>query len=264
MRKISYILLALFLMSSVVSQAIELKKQSIDYGTDEKKFVGYLTQPKSINKMTPAILIIHNWMGLTDETKHQADRFAKLGYIVFAADIYGKGQNPADFTAAGELAGKYKKNRGLFRENLTLALNELKKQKNVDVKQLAVAGYCFGGTGSIELARAGADLIGVISFHGGLDSPTPNDGKNIKAKILVLHGADDPHVAATDLAAFEDEMKNNKIDFQFIKYGNTVHSFTEKAAGNDNSKGAAYSASADVRSFKAAQNFLTEIFKKNK
>ncbi len=264
MKKNNFILLALVLLASVVSQAIELKKQSVNYGTADKKFVGYLTQPKTINKMTPAILIVHNWMGLTDETKHQADRFAELGYVVFAADIYGKGQNPQEAKAAGELAGKYKKDRGLFRENLTLALNELKKQKNVDVKQLAVAGYCFGGTGSIELARTGADLVGVISFHGGLDSPTPTDGKNIKAKVLAFHGADDPYVAAADLTAFEDEMRNNKIDFQLVKYGNTVHSFTEKAAGNDNSKGAAYNASADVRSFKSAQNFLAEIFKKNK
>lgn len=264
MKKIKFILLILTLTASVFAQAIELKSQTVDYGSGDKKFVGYLTQPKSINKATPAVLIIHNWMGLTEETKKQADRFAQLGYVVFAADVYGKGQNPKDVKAAGELAGKFKKDRKLFRENLTIALDELRKQKNVDVKQVAVAGYCFGGTGAVELARTGADLAGAISFHGGLDSPVPSDGKNIKAKILALHGADDPYVAPADLIAFEDEMKNNRVDYQLVKYGNTVHSFTEKAAGNDNSKGAAYNASSDVRSFKAAQDFLFEIFKKNK
>lgn len=264
MKKINFILLAIAMTTSMLAQAVELKSQAVDYGTADKKFVGYLTQPKTISKATPAVLIIHNWMGLTDETKKQADRFAQLGYVVFAADIYGKGQNPKDVKAAGELAGKYKTDRKLFRENLTIALDELKKQKNVDVKQLVVAGYCFGGTGAVELARTGADLVGAISFHGGLDSPTPADGKNIKAKILALHGANDPFVAATDLTAFEDEMKNNKVDYQLVKYGNTVHSFTEKAAGNDNSKGAAYNASSDARSFKATEDFLSEIFKKNK
>ena len=264
MKKINFILLALTVTASVFVQALELKTQTVDYGTSDKKFVGYLTQPKSIKKATPAVLIVHNWMGLTDETKRQADRFAQLGYIVFAADVYGKGQNPKDVKAAGELSGKFKKDRKLLRENLTIALDELKKQKNVDVKQLAVAGYCFGGTASLELARTGVELTGAISFHGGLDSPTPADGKNIKAKVLALHGSNDPFVSAADLAAFEDEMKNHQVDYQLVKYGNTVHSFTEKAAGNDNSKGAAYSASSDVRSFKATQNFLFEIFKKNK
>jgi dienelactone hydrolase len=140
----------------------------------------------------------------------------------------------------------------------------LKKQKNVDTHQLVVAGYCFGGTSAIELARTGADLVGVISFHGGLDSPAPADGKNIKAKVLAFQGADDPYVAPADIAAFENEMKANKIDYQSVRYANTVHSFTEKGAGNDNSKGAAYNASSDARSFQASQNFLTEILKKNK
>jgi dienelactone hydrolase len=264
MKKINLILLVLVLTASFFAQALELKNQSVNYGTADKKFVGYLTQPKNINKATPALLIVHNWMGLTEETKKQADRLAQLGYIVFAADIYGQGRNPKDAKAAGELSGKFKKDRQLLRQNLTIALDELKKQKNVDAKQVAVAGYCFGGTSAVELARTGADIAGAISFHGGLDSPTPADGKNIKAKVLALHGADDPFVAAADLTAFEEEMKTNKVDFQLVKFGNTVHSFTEKGAGNDNTKGAAYNVSADVRSFKMAENFLSEIFKKNK
>lgn len=252
--------IAAFLFSFVV-QAQNLATKAVEYGTAEQKFVGYLTVPVNIKKAMPAILIIHNWMGLTDETKKQADRFAQLGYVVFAADVYGKGNNPREQKEAAALSGKYKKDRKIFRERLSLALAELKKQKNVDTRHLAVAGYCFGGTGALELARSGADVVAAVSFHGGLDSPTPGDGKNIKAKVLALHGAIDPFVSEADLNAFEDEMKNNKIDYQLVKYGGTVHSFTEVGAGNDNSKGAAYNETSDRRSFIAAENFLKETFK---
>lgn len=264
MKKINFILIATFIMASIFVQAFELKSQSLNYGAGDKKFAGYLTQPKNLKNSVPAILIVHNWMGLTDETKKQADRFAQLGYVVMAADVYGQGQNPKDMKAAGEISGKFKKDRTLLRANLKMALNELKNQKNVDAKKIVVAGYCFGGTGAVELARSGADIIGAISFHGGLDSPAPADGRNIKSKLLLLHGAIDPHVSAADLAAFEEEMKNNKVDYQLIKYGNTVHSFTEKGAGDDITKGAAYNALSDVRSFQATQDFLSEIFKHNK
>lgn len=249
------------LLISFTAQAEYLVKKMVEYGEGEKKFYGYLTAPANVIKPTPSILVIHNWMGLTDETKKQADRFAQLGYVVFAADIYGKGKNPKDAKEAGALAGKYKGDRKLFRENLNLAYAEMKKQKNVDAKHLAVLGYCFGGTGAIELARSGVDLDATISFHGGLDSPTPTDGKNIKAKVLALHGAIDPHVDAADINAFEDEMKTNKIDYQLIKYGNTVHSFTEVGAGTDLAKGAAYNEVSDRRSFVAAESLLKEVFK---
>lgn len=264
MKKINLFNLFAIVAFSVLAKAENLISKTVDYSSADKNFSGYLTQPKSVKKTTPALLIIHNWMGLTDETKKQADRFAKLGYIVFAADIYGKGNNPKDVKEAGALATKYKMDRKLFRDHLNMALAELKKQKNVDTKNVAVAGYCFGGTGAIELARSGADVVSAISFHGGLDSPTPTDGKNIKAKILALHGAIDPYVAPADLNAFEDEMKVNKVDYQLVKYSDTVHSFTEVAAGNDNSKGAAYNELSDKRSFVAAQNFLAESVKSAK
>jgi len=233
---------------------------SKDYGSKEK-FQGYLVTPKNAKASTPAILMVHNWMGLTAETKKQADRFAKLGYIVFAADIYGKDIRPKDVSEASVLATKYKTDRKLYRERLNLALAELKKQKDVDPSRIAAAGYCFGGTGVIELARSGADIAGVISFHGGLDSPTPADGKNIKTKILALHGAIDPNVPAVDVNAFEDEMKVNKVDYQLVKYANTVHSFTEVGAGTDITKGAAYNELSDRRSFQASEDFLNEIFR---
>lgn len=260
MKNLIYLGLATVLSIASVSKASDLISKKIEYGS-EKQFEGLLVTPKNVKKNSTAILMIHNWMGLTEETQKQASRFAKLGYVVFAADIYGKGQNPKDVKEAGVLATKYKTDRKLFRDHLNLALAELKKQKNVNPKKIAAAGYCFGGTGAIELARSGADIAGAISFHGGLDSPTPADGKNIQAKVLALHGAIDPYVSAADVNAFEDEMKANHVDYQLVKYSDTVHSFTEEAAGNDISKGAAYNATSDKRSFLAAENFLNEIFK---
>lgn len=251
------------LIVSSLSQAAEMGKTH-EYSGNGKKFVGYLVKPEvkeAAGEKKPALLMIPNWMGLTAETKKQADRFAKLGYTVFAVDVYGQGKNPKDVKGASELADKYKKDRKLFRENLNIALANLVKQEHVDAKKIVAIGYCFGGTGALELARSGADLIGVISFHGGLDSPTPADGRNIKAKVLALHGAIDPFVKAGDLLAFENEMNNAKIDYQLVSYGNTVHSFTEEAAGTDNSKGAAYNEKSDKRSFIAAENFLAEILK---
>lgn len=241
------------------SEAQKLKGNAIEYGTETEKFEGFLVTPAKVKKNAPAILMIHNWMGLTDETKLQANRFAELGYVVFAADIYGKGVRPSDVKGAGELATQYKMDRKLYRERLNLALARLKSEKNVNASKIAAVGYCFGGTGVIELARSGAEIAAAVSFHGGLDSPSPADGKNIKAKILAHHGAIDPYVPAKEVAAFEDELQAAHVDYQLIKYSGTVHSFTDKGAGSDITKGAAYNASSDRRSFAATKDFLKEV-----
>ena len=129
-----------------------------------------------------------------------------------------------------------------------------------DTGKVLAIGFCFGGATVLELARTGADVLGVVSFHGGpLDSPTPDDAKNIKSRVLVLHGAADPNVPPAQVTAFEKEMRDAKVDWQLVAYGNTVHSFTDPAAGNDNSKGAAYNEKADKRSWIAMQDFFKEI-----
>jgi dienelactone hydrolase len=133
----------------------------------------------------------------------------------------------------------------------------------VDSKKLAAIGYCFGGTTVIELARSGADIAGVVSFHGALDSPTPADGRNIKCKVLALHGADDPFVPAIDVAAFEDEMRQAKVDWQIVKYGGAVHGFTDWGAGSDAKSGMAYNEKADRRSWEAMKQLFAELFRKN-
>lgn len=207
-----------------------------------------------------SILIVHDWMGLTDKTKAKAEAVAALGYTVFAADVFGKEVRPKTADSARANAAQYYTNRGLFRERLRAGLTELKKI--APNKNVAALGYCFGGTGVIELARSGAEIRAVVSFHGGLDSPTPADGKNIQAQVLALHGADDPFVSAANLSAFEEEMRKNKVDWQLIKYGGAVHSFTDPTAGLDPAKGSAYNSSVDRRSWQAMKNFLEESFSK--
>lgn len=235
-------------------------KKSVEYNMAGKKYEGYVAYDDAKKGNQPGILVVHNWMGITDETKSKADKLAELGYVAFAVDIYGKSVRPKNAEEAGALATGFKKDRASLRNRMHQGLKVLREQKGVDKNKIIALGYCFGGTAALELARAGADLKGVVTFHGGLDSPKPEDGAKIKGRVLALHGADDPYVPPGELAAFEEEMRKNKVDWQLIKYGGAVHSFTEKAAGADNSKGAAYNASADARSWEAMRTFVTETF----
>lgn len=243
----------------VLSSGLLLAGEDVLYKGGDVELQGYVAHPKKVEGRVPLVIIVHQWKGLTDYEKGRAEQLAALGYVAFAVDIYGKGIRPADNGEAGKQAGKYKKDRALFRQRLNAGLAEALKQENVDSSKVVAIGYCFGGTGVIELARSGADISGVVSFHGGLDSPTPADGAKIKCKVLACHGADDPHVSAEDLAAFEKEMRENKVDWLLIKYGGAVHSFTQKMAGDDPSKGAAYNAKADERSWQHMKDFFADV-----
>jgi dienelactone hydrolase len=254
------ILLATLAVAAAISAQAKIVTQTVEYKQGDTTLEGYLAYDDSISGQRPGVLVVHQWLGLTDYEKNRAEQLAALGYVAFCADIYGKGVRPADTTAAGVEATKYKSNRALLRLRANAGLDELKKNPLVDRSRLAAIGYCFGGTTVIELARSGAELNGIVSFHGGLDSPTPADGKNIKCKVLVCHGADDPYEKPADLAAFEDEMRQANVDWVLIKYGGAVHSFTQPMAGNDNSKGAAYNERADRRSWAAMKMFFAGIF----
>ena len=254
---------SLFLFVTFVSTVrAEVVGKAVEYKDGDVVLEGYLAyDPDKVKADTPAVLIIHQWLGLTDYEKQRAHQLAELGYVAFAADIYGKGDRPANRGEAGKWAGKYKTDRALYRKRLNLGLDALKAQKNVDAKKIAAIGYCFGGTGVLELARSGAAVAGVVSFHGGLDSPSPADGKNISAKVLVLHGADDPFVPEEGIKAMIKEFNDAKVDWQMIYYSGAVHSFTQKMAGNDNSTGAAYNARADARSWQDMRQFFDESLK---
>ncbi len=217
-------------------------------------YVAHATRPNA-----PIVMIVHQWKGLGAYEKSRADMLAKQGYTAFAVDMYGQGIRPQDPKDAGAMAGKYKGDSALARQRMTAALNYAKTIPNADATRIAVIGYCFGGTMALELARSGADIKSVVSFHGGLASPAPvNQAGIIKAAIAIHHGADDPHVPPAEVRGFEAEMKAAKADWTFTEYAGAVHSFTEKEAGNDPSKGAAYNEKAYKRSWEAALDFLKE------
>lgn len=237
-----------------------LKTRTVEYRDGEQLLEGYLAYDEAKPGKRPAVLIVHDWKGVGPYVKRRADQLAKLGYLAFAVDIYGKGVRPQTAEAAGAQAGTYKQDRALFRSRLLAGYRAMLASPQADPSRTAAIGYCFGGTGVLELARSGADVQGVVSFHGGLDSPAPADGKNIKAKVLILHGAEDPFVPAKDIDAFLAEMRAANVDWQMISYSGAVHSFTNPEAGNDASTGAAYNPSADRRSWGAMRQFLDELF----
>ena len=258
MKKLILVFLALACAGAVRAA---IHTETVEYKQGDTTLEGFVAYDDASKGPRPGVLVVHQWMGLTDYEKHRAEMLAQLGYVAFCADIYGKGVRPQNTQEAGAQAGKYKNDRPLLRARVNAGLETLRQQPQVDPKRIAAIGYCFGGTTVIELARSGADAAGIVSFHGGLDSPTPADGRNIKSKVLVCHGADDPYTKPEDLAAFEKEMRDSKVDWQLIQYGGAVHSFTQPMAGNDNSKGAAYNEKADKRSWEAMKQFLAEIFK---
>ena len=233
-----------------------VKVQTTDYQQGGTTLEGWFVYDDAKSDKRPGVVIFPAYYGPTGEEKSDAERLAKLGYAVFVADVYGKGVRPKTPKDAGAEMGKYMKDRALLRLRAEAALDQLRKSNLVDTKKLAAIGYCFGGAGALDLARSGAPLEAVVTFHGVLTSPTPEDDKNIKAKVLVLHGAKDPIVSAKDRDAFEKEMDAAHVDWEMVLYSGAVHAFTEKSAGNGPSKGTAYNAEADRRSWQAMRDFL--------
>jgi len=255
------LLILLALLCLAVTAEAAVKTKIVEYKQGETLLEGYLAWDDAKKGDRPGVLVVHEWTGINDHIRQRTEALAKMGYVAFAADIYGKGIRPTAQSEAAKTAGIYKNDRTLMRARARAGLEELKKQPLVDYRKLAAIGFCFGGTTVLELARDGADLRGVVSFHGGLSTPTPQDAKNITGRVLALHGADDPFVKADEVAAFQDEMRKAKVDWEFVSFGNAVHSFTNIAAGTDNSKGAAYNEKADRRSGEAMKAFFAEIFK---
>ena len=235
-----------------------VKTEVVEYKQGDTTCQGYLAWDDSAAGKRPGIVLVHDWMGVGDYVERRAREVAALGYVVLAADIYGKGVRPKDAREAGQLAGKYKGDLPLLRARGRAALDTLVKNPRVDAAKLFAMGYCFGGTAALELARSGAPLVGVVTFHGGLATKDPADAKNIKGSVLVLHGFDDPFVPPAEVAAFQKEMNDAHVDWEMVLYSHAVHSFTRPDSGNDNSKGAAYNEKADKRSWEAMKAFLAE------
>jgi len=238
----------------------EVVNKVITFEHDGVVLEGYLAWDDALEGPRPGVLVVHQWMGLSDNERMRADMLAGLGFVAFATDIYGQGIRPANVAEASEQAGKYYGDLPLYRTRLQAGLAQLKSQPGVDPGRLAAIGYCFGGKGALELARSGADVVGVVSFHGNLDTGLPAAAGDVKGKMLVCHGAVDPYVKPEAVHGFLEEMEAAGVDYQLIMYAGAVHAFTQKGAGDDPAKGAAYNAAADRRSWIAMKDFFAEIF----
>ncbi len=258
-----YLFSTLFLLALATNARAAVRTETVEYKQDGAVLEGYLAYDDAVKGARPGVLVVHEWWGINDYIKKRTEQLAQLGYIAFAADIYGKGIRAKTREEAMDLAGQFRSgtDRTLLRARAQAGLDVLKKYPLTDAKRVAAIGYCFGGTAVLELARSGAELTGVVSFHGRLDTPDRAEAKNIKGKVLVLTGADDPSVKPEQVFAFEDEMRKAGVDWYLVAYGNAVHSFTNPASGADNAKGAAYNEKADLRSWQAMRDFFGEIFK---
>lgn len=238
----------------------EIKTEIVDYKEGNTDLEGYLAIDDQVTTPRPAVLIVHQWGGLGEYEKRRARMLAELGYVAFAIDVYGKGIRPVDPVERKNLSDLYKSgDRALFRAREIAALNHIKTDPRVDPAKVVVIGYCFGGTGALELARAGADIVGAVSFHGALTNPNPQDVFKMTMPVSIHHGAIDPMVPPSEVGQFKTEMDLAHIDYAFTAYGNAVHSFTEKEAGDDASDGVAYNEKADKRSWESLLSFLKEV-----
>jgi dienelactone hydrolase len=252
-----------FLSLGLSSALAKLVTKTIDYA-DEKgtALQGYVVYDDAVSGQRPGVLVLHDWRGLTDYTTRRAEMLAKLGYIAFEADIYGKGVRPQSVPEYMAQITIYKSDRTLYRERARAAYEAFLKQPLVDPSRIAAIGYCFGGTGVIEMARDGLDLKGVVSFHGGLDAQPLSANATIKPKILALCGADDPYEKPEDMKAFEQQLRENNVDYEITYYGHAQHAFTDPGVDALNQNGAKYNAPADRRSWQAMRDFFAEIFAK--
>lgn len=241
--------------------ALQLNAQlkPVGYADGAQKLNGFAATPGKPLKGKPGIVVLPAWKGINNHAKEVAEKLSGAGYHAFVADIYGEGNYPANPSEAGKQSGYYKSHPGDYQRRISLVIEQLIKS-GANADNIVVIGYCFGGTGALEAARGGLPVKGVVSFHGGLGKDASRPNTKIIPKVLVLHGADDPHVPQKDIEAFQKEMKDGRADWQMIYYANAVHAFTEKEAGNDNSKGAAYNEAADRRSWEHFMVFLDELF----
>ncbi|MEZ5337107.1 MAG: dienelactone hydrolase family protein [bacterium] len=256
-----FLIAILMLVAMAAAAEAKVMTEVVEYDHEGTVLEGFVAWDDSIDGARPGVLVVHQWMGLGEHEMEWCRRLAAEGYVAMAADVYGKGVRPTDRAAAGEQAGIYRADRALMRGRVQAGVDKLRTLPGVDASRVAAIGFCFGGGCVLELARSGSDVSGVVSFHGNLDTPNPADAANIRGSVLVCHGADDPYVPAETVSAFMEEMRSAGVDWQFIAYGDAVHSFTHESAGTDKSAGAAYNEKAAKRSWQAQLDFFREIFR---
>jgi dienelactone hydrolase len=238
---------------------MSLQHRLIDYKDGDTVLEGRLVWDDSFPGPRPAVLVAHAWAGRSDYEDGKADGLANLGYAAFALDLYGKGvrgRNPEENAA---LMQPFLDDRGMLQERLLESLATLREQPEADAARIAAIGFCFGGLCVLDIARTGEDIAGVVSFHGLFGAPGNTTDNRVSAKVLALHGWDDPMATPADVNSLATELSAMGADWQLHAYGNTMHAFTNPAA-NDRDMGTVYDATADRRSWQAMTNFLEEVF----
>jgi len=235
-----------------------LNTQSVHYQDGGTPLTGFLACAEVRDDPRPGILVVHGGAGLDDHAKGRAKRLAELGFVAFACDMYGDGV-AGDRGRVMAHIKEFNEDRLRLRSRAQAGIAQLASHPLVDGK-LAAIGYCFGGMTVLELARGGANLTGVVSVHGSLHTPLPAEPGTIQAKVLVHHGALDPHVPMAQVSAFIEEMNHAGADWQLVLYGGAMHGFTHENATGHEMPGVAYHAPTDARSSAAIELFLEEIF----
>jgi dienelactone hydrolase len=239
-----------------------IKTEAVTYKEGHAEAHSFIVYDDTVSGKRPGVLVVPEWWGLNDYPRMRAKMLAQLGYVAMAVDIYGDGKVTADPKQAGAWADALEAgDRAELRTRIAAALARLKSDPRVDPSKTAAIGYCFGGSTVLELARSGAEVNGVVSFHGHYDTADPAKPGEVKARILACHGADDPFTSPSQIQAFEDEMRKARADWQFNVYGGAKHSFTNPDAGKYHVAALAYNEEADQRSWQAMKDFFREIFK---
>jgi dienelactone hydrolase len=231
--------------------------QTVVYTVAGEPYEGYFVRNEGFGDRQPVVMLIHDWDGLGDYEQRRAQMLAERGYAAFAVDLYGQGIRPTTTDEAQAESGKLYQDRAALRERLFASLAQAQTLAGVDPDQVVAIGYCFGGAAALEFARAGADIDGFVSFHGGLGTPAGQDYGQASGPILVLHGADDPVAPMAEVAALADELTAAEVEFDMEIYGGARHSFTVWPADGDSSR---YDAQADIKSWDALLDFLSAQF----
>lgn len=259
-----FIVILVLLLLAVPSIA-SVRVEPLAWEVDGQVFEGALVYDDAGAGARPGLVMVPNWMGVSEAAIAKARQIAGQDYVVLVADVYGKGVRPKDDTEAREQVGRVYADGGVaLRERAARAVEALKAQAGsvpLDPRRIGALGFCFGGSVALELARTGAELAGVVSFHGGLKSYLPGEGQRIQAPLLVLNGADDASVPDEDIRGFEQEMDAAGADWQFVNFSGARHCFAqEEDAGNPADSNCRYDAHAAGRAMAMMRLFFSERF----